>query len=242
MTQLRIFSLVVSIALALSAARTIASDAASVNKALDGEAQLQGGDADKALTELAQRFKDNPNVKAHVVTEAEDLMLGTRKDEGEFLLDRAGRVLQKYTKPKMKLRLLEGAQFHEYAASRKLDLVKDFSKAPKALKLLQAAVTVDVKELGQLFDISVYSKGPGMRLVLLPKVGAKNPLAYQYIQARVGEKDLFFSEIEYMPDSGKIVEHYSEITAVAKFNDDDFNLHLPDGVVPKVEMISSDDK
>jgi hypothetical protein len=207
------------VVVALAATRLHANEAPSVNKPLDGEAQLQGNDIDKALGELAKRFKDNPNVKAHLITEADDLMLGTRKDEGEFLLDRSGRVLQKYSKPKVKLRLLDGSQLHEYAASRKMDMVKDFSKAPKALKLLQAAVTVDLKELGQLFDISVYSKGADMRLVLLPKAGAKNPLAYQYIQARVGDKDLFFNEIEYMPDSGKIVERYSEITAVPKFTD-----------------------
>ena len=198
------------------------SDAPVPNKALEGETLLAAADAEKALTDLATRFKASPLVKAHLITESEDLMLGTRKDEGDFLLDRSGRVLQKFSKPKVKIRLLDGSQLHEYAASRKMDMVKDFSKAPDALKLLQAAVTVNVKALGQLFDISVFSKGKDLRLVFLPKAGGKNPLAYQYIQATIGEKELFFNQIEYMPDSGKIVEHYTDIAAVEKFKDDDF--------------------
>ncbi len=216
------------------------SEAPTVNKAAEGETQLPSADAEKALGDLAKRFKDNPLIKAHLITESEDLMLGTRKDEGELLLDRSGRVLQKFSKPKVKMRLLNGSQLHEYAASRKLDMVKDFSKAPSALKLLQAAVTVDVKGLAELFDISVFSKGTDLRLVFLPKAGGKNPLAYQYIQSRIGAKDLFFNEIEYRPDSGKIVERYSDIKAVDKFKDDDFA--MPTGVQQQVDFVTEDAK
>ena len=218
------------------------AETVDVNKPLEGETHLQGADAEKALNELAQRFKDNPRVKAHLVRESEDLA-GTRKDTGDLLLDRNGRVLQKFGGPKAKMVLLSGTELHEYSASRKTEYVKDFSKAPDSLKLLKSAVTVDLKELAQLFDIAAYTRADGsMRIVFVPRADAKNPLGYQYIQARIGSKELFFNEIEYMPDSGKIVERYSDIQPVAKFEDNDFVLTLPADVKQKVEQVSAEGK
>ena len=224
--------------------RCAAAETADLNKPAEGETRLQGSDADKALEGLAERFKANPRVKAHLASEAEDLV-GVKKDEGEFLLDRGGRVLQKFGGLKPKLRLLTGTELHEYSASRKTDFIKDFAKAPNALKLLKSAVTVDLKELTQLFEINVYSKpaktdGVDLRLVLLPRQAGNNPLAYQYIQARIGPKEPFFNEIEYMPDSGKIVERYSNMETVAAFADSDFA--PPEGVKKEIDLVEGDGK
>jgi outer membrane lipoprotein-sorting protein len=210
-----------------------------------GETQLSADDAAKTLEALAERFKSNPRVKAHVTVEVED-MLGPRKEEGEMLLDRSGRLLEKFTKPGLKVKLFDAMKLHEYAGKRKIDYVKDFSKAPNLLKLIQAIITADIKELNSFFNITVFSRtenGTGFRLVLTHKSVDKNTLKYKFIEGRISEKGLFFDMIQYAPDAGdKIVERYTDIQAVEAFKDDDFKLNLPEDATSKVEVVSTDDK
>ena len=211
-------------------------------KPLTGETLLSAADAEKLLTDLPV-FKDKTCLKAQMVTEVDDL-LGARKEEGEFLLDRSGRVLRKFNKPSLKVWLLDGSQIQEYSANRKMLYVKDFKQAPKALKLIQAAFTGNVKELNELFDMHVYRSAKEnqsvYRFLLLKKPSADNALLYKRIQAHVFENGLFFHEIEYLPESGdRTIERYLNIDSVPKPGDRDFALEVPEGVQRKTELIGT---
>lgn len=228
----------------LCAAFSAAAAAHEKLKPLAGETLLTAEDADKLFSELPA-FKNKGCLKAGIVTEVDDL-LGARKEEGELLLDHGGRVLRKFTKPSLKVWLLNGAQIQEYAASRKMLYIKDFKQAPKALKLIQAAFTGDVKSLSELFDIHVFrgtASPPGYRFVLLKKAGSENTLLYKRIEARLLADALFFHEIEYLPESGdRTVERYLNIAPVATPDDTDFKLEVPADVQRKTEVVGAPEK
>lgn len=213
---------------------------------LAGETTLSAAELEKALAELPV-FKDQRPLKAHIKTEMADELLGARVEEGELLLDRPSRVLRKFTKPSLKIWMLDGAQLSEYGAATKKLYVKDFSQAPKALKLIQAAFTGDMKTLKERFDVFAFKNTAGAeaayRFVLNRKAGGESPGLYKRIQAKLGEKSLFFSEIEYQPENGdRVVERYSAITAVEKPSDADFKLELPADVERKSEVIGKGDE
>lgn len=221
-------------------ARVVAADS-DVPQALAGETMLAPADAEKLLSELPA-FKDPQPIKAHIKTEVADELMGARVEEGELLLDRPARVLRRFTKPSVKIWLLDGTLLSEYGAKTKKLYVKDFSQAPRALKLIQAAFTGDLKTLKELFDVFIFkgsADGQALyRFVLTRKGGTDSPALYKRIQARLYEKGLFFHEIEYVPESGdRVLERYTEIAAVAKPADKDFVLDLPDDVVRKTEVI-----
>jgi len=206
---------------------------------LDGETLLTTADAEKVLHELPA-FKNPQPLKARIKTEVDDL-LGSRSDEGVLLLDRPARVLRKFTKPSLKVWLLDGTKIQEYAAKSKMLYVKDFSQAPRALKLIQAAFTGDVKTLKEIFDVYTFKSskdGKDMyRFVLNRKTGSSGGI-YRRIQARLLGEALFFHEIEYVPDAGdKVIERYLEISAVEKPSDADFALDVPADVTRKNETI-----
>jgi hypothetical protein len=212
------------------------------------ETQLSADESTKTLEELATRFKANPRIKAHVVIDSED-PFGPRKDEGDMLLDRGGRLFEKFTKPALRLKLFDDMKLHEYAGKKKIDYIKDFSNAPKFLKLIQAVVTADIKELNTIFDIVVFTRaskdgsGSDLRLVLTQKSDEKSALKYKFIEGRIAAKGLFFDEIQYVQEGGdKIVEHYSDIQLVEAFKDDDFKLNLPAEAKSKVEVVGADGK
>ena len=207
------------------------------------EKLLDTVEADKALNELAERFKATSAIKAHMVTERDD-PLGKRKEEGELLLERPDRMLRKFNKP-LKIWLLSGTSLKLYIASRKTIYVTDFSKAPKALQLVRAAMTVDVKGLTELFDVHVFKisgEDPGYRLVLTKKEGANSPGGYKLIQGRIGEKALFFSQIDFVPEgdaSDRSVERYTQIEGVPKLPEDAFKLEAPPDVKVETETINA---
>lgn len=208
---------------------------------LAGETQLTAADTEKILAELSA-FKDPQPIKAHIKTEVADELLGARIEEGELLLDRPARVLRKFTKPSLKIWLLDGTQLSEYGAKTKKLYVKDFSQAPRALKLIQAACTGDLKTLKELFDVYAFKGAadgqPVFRFVLNRKNGSDSPALYKRIQARLYEKGLFFHEIEYLPESGdRVIERYTEIAAIPKPSDKDFAIDFPPDVVRKTEII-----
>ena len=212
-----------------------------VPQPLAGETMLAPAEAEKLLAELPA-FKDPQPIKAHIKTEVADELMGARVEEGELLLDRPARVLRKFTKPSVKIWLLDGTLLSEYGAKTKKLYVKDFSQAPRALKLIQAAFTGDLKTLKELFDVCIFkgsTDGQALyRFVLTRKGGGDSPALYKRIQARLYEKGLFFHEIEYVPESGdRVLERYTEIAAVAKPADKDFVLDLPEDVVRKTEVI-----
>jgi outer membrane lipoprotein-sorting protein len=203
------------------------------------EKKLDDAAAQAFLNEVAARFKENPALKAKIVTEVEDL-IGKRTEEGELLLDRPGRVLRKFTKPALKYWVLNGSYIQEYVPRTKKLYVKDFSKAPRPLSLVQAAVTVDVKALSDLFDFHVFQAGEDYRLVLIRRA-EKQSLPYKRIQARIAAKGLFFHEIEYFPESGDaFVEKYLEIAAVPKPKDDDFNFEIAADANRKTDVVSNE--
>jgi outer membrane lipoprotein-sorting protein len=212
-----------------------------------GEALLDAADAEKALAGISERFKANPCVKAVMTTQVSDLM-GDRAESGVLLLDRSGRVLRKFTKPDEKIWLLNGAQLSEYVPKLRREVaVKDFSKAPKVLDLLQAAVTVDVRQLKQYFLAHVFQGPAGAakdaqycRLVLVKNPECKQPLPYRRIEAQISAKGLLFREIEYIPDQGdSVIERYSDIEAVEKPKDEEFTRHIPADAPRKVDFVEA---
>jgi hypothetical protein len=212
-----------------------------------GEALLESADAEKVLAELSVRFKANPYLKAKMISKVDDLM-GERTEEGELLLDRNGRVLRKFTKPDQKIWLLNAGQLSEYVPKlRKEVAVKDFSKAPKKLELVQAAVTMDIRPLKQFFVVSVF-RGPvgaetaaqQIRLVLTKNPECKEPLPYKRIEASIAATALLFREIQYIPDQGDTVtEWYSDVQKIEKPTDDAFSGAIPADVPRKVDVVES---
>jgi hypothetical protein len=232
-------SLILSLFLTLTATLIAANDDL---KPLTGETLLTSAESEKLLVDLPA-FKQKSPLKAKIVTEVDDL-LGARKEEGELLLDRSGRVLRKFTKPSLKVWLLNGSQIQEYAANRKMLYIKDFKNAPKTLKLIQAAFTGDVKELKELFDIHIFKSAKDnqtvYRFVLLKKAASDNALLYKRIQATIAENAPFFHEIDYLPESGDhTVERYVDIAVVDRLNDADFALDVPADVQRKTELIGT---
>lgn len=208
-----------------------------------GETLLAPADAEKVLAELAARFKAAPALKARIVTEMEDLV-GTRKEEGELLLDRPGRMLRKFSKPSARVQALIDDRFVEYLPALKKLAVKDFSRAPHALQLVQAAFTVDAKALSEMFSLAVFEKttpeGHAYRLVLTKKPEVKRAL-YSSIQARIAPKEIFFHEIEYYPEGGeKIVERYLDIQPVAKPIAADFAIDVPADVARQTDIVNDE--
>ena len=215
-------------------------------KPADGETAIDGANADAVLAAISAEFKQSPCLKARITTEVEDLLLGKRVEEGTLLLDRAGRVLRKFSKPSNKVWLFDANQLQEYNPKRKTVFVKDLSKAPKALKLVQAAATADLKTLQEIFNIHVfeYTKDAQKhwRLVLTPKESGDSPLAYKRIQGRIAEKAIFFDEIEYVPDAGdRTLERYTDIQSIPKPGDTDFTLDVTADVKRKVDVVGTAD-
>lgn len=210
-----------------------------------GETLLTAAEAEELLAALPV-FKSKECLKARIVCEREDL-LGVRREEGELLLDRPVRILRKFPKPPPKFWLLQGTELREYAPANNALYVKDFSAAPRKLKLVQAAYTGDVRVLQELFRLSVFRRGAGSqddpaayRFVLTRRAGSSNSLDCESMQARVSEKALFFHEIEYMPRKGKrLLERYNDITVVPRPSDKEFldMVELPAGVTVKPERI-----
>ena len=213
-------------------------------KPAEGETLLNAADAAGVLAEISETFKQAPYVRAQIVTEVEDLLLGKRVEEGTLLLDRSGRVMRKFSKPAVKMWLLDAGQLQEYNPKRKTVYVKDLTQAPKALKLIQAAATADVKTLEEIFDMHVFrydKEGQKTyRLVLAAKTGGGSPMAYKWIQGRIAEKALFFEEIEYVPNAGdRTLERYKEIQSIAKPADAEFSLDAPADVKRKVDIVAA---
>ena len=239
---IRTFFLLLAIVAILSPALALSGE--DELKLEAGETLLPDTDAEKVLSEITATFVSNPYIKARIVTEVDDLLAGIRKDEGELLLDRAGRVMRKFTKPALKVWLLNESQIQEYSARRKTVYIKDLSKAPKTLKLLQAAATGDVKGLGEIFALHVFrSEKDGQanfRLLLSKKLANESPVSYKHIQARILQKGLFFHEIEYVPEAGDhMIERYMGIESVTKPRDEEFTLDVPADVTRKIDVIQA---
>ncbi|MCY3020816.1 MAG: hypothetical protein NTW87_17505 [Planctomycetota bacterium] len=212
-----------------------------------GETLLSAADAEKVIAEM-RAFKATGCIKARIVTEVDDL-LGVRKEEGELLLDRPTRVLRKFTRPAAKFWLLDGSQLQEYAPRKNVLYVKDFTLAPRKLKLIKAAFTGDMKTLQELFKVWVFrrpggEKGPAAyRFVLTKGDDAASPLDYKRIQARLLENALFFHEFEFLPrDGDRTVERYSDIVAAAKPSEEEFAaaVALPAGVKRETLAVDRD--
>jgi len=217
-----------------------------------GETLLSAVEVDKVLAELPV-FKNQDCIKARIVSQWEDL-LGPRKDEGELFLDRPMRILRKFTKPSLKLWLMEGAQLQEYAPANKVLYIKDFSAAPRKLKLVRAFFSADIKTLSESFDVWVFrhegerkDQPVCYRFVLMNKPGPEKVLECKSMQARVYENALFFHEIQFVPkrkEESSTLERYFDIASVPKPSDQDFHelLGLPADVVRKLEPIDGDAK
>jgi len=207
-----------------------------------GETALSTEEAAKILLTLPA-FKTRHAIKARIMTEVDDL-LGARVEEGTLLLDPPTSCLRKFTKPTLKVWLLNGNQIQEYTPASKKVYVKDFANAPEILRMLQAAVSGDLKTLGETFQIAVFrgtgEKGIAYRFVLTrDPENKKSSGGYKLIQARILESAPFYHEIQYVPESGdKVVERYLDIEVVAKPAEAEFNLDLPPDVARKVDVVT----
>lgn len=233
----------VSLCLLLSAAIAAAGEDSPL-KPLAGETLLAADKAQKVLADIAERFKASAAVKARIVAESDDELLGKRKSEGELLLDRSGRVLRTFSKP-ASVQLLDGDKFQEYLPKLKKLFVKDFSKAPRALRLLRAALTADLKLLGEIFEISVFEAGKddarAFRIVLLKKEDTTQPLPYTRIQGRIQFGAQFYSEIEYLPEgSTPVLERYLDVEAIDAPKAEAFALEVPAGVKRQVDVVGGE--
>ncbi len=208
--------------------------------AAQDETSLAPAEADVILATLPA-FTNTVPVTARIETEVDDL-LGKRVEKGELLLQRPQRMLRKFTAPALKLWLLDGAQIQEYAAKSNTLYVKDFSQAPRALKLIQAACTGDLKALQGVFDVATFRGTQdgkvAYRFVLTRKADAEHSAPYKRIEARLMSDAPFFHQIEYEPEDGdKIVERYSRIALAPAVSERDFTLALPADVKRKQESV-----
>ncbi len=236
----RIFPLLVFVIAATFTMSATAGEAAPVLSAQADERELTGDEAALVLGQIAENFKAHPHVKAHIRTEIDDL-LGKRVEEGELLLSRPGEILRQFNRPTKKTWLLSGVQLQEYSARHKIVRIKDFSKAPAALALVQAAVTLEVKVLQAHFAIHVFvntAQPKNLRLLLTKKTDGSALLAYKRIQVRLNLDQPLYSEIEYVPESGdRMVEYYTDIQVVPPPQAADFTLTLPPGTEQKIDVL-----
>jgi len=203
---------------------------------------------EKVLAELPA-FKNQGCIKARIVSEWEDL-LGPRKSEGELLLDRPTRILRKFTRPKYSLWLMDGALLKEYLPANNALHVKDFTAAPRKLKLVRALFSADIKALRETFSVWVFRReGAGKdqpacyRFVLITKPGTEKTLGCKSMQARAYADGLFIHEFRFVPEKGDpTLERYFDLAVVPKPADKDFQelLDLPANVVVKTMPVDGD--
>ena len=234
--------------LAAGGAQTRGAAAENTPAAEAGETLLTAAEVDKVLAELPV-FKHQGCIKARIVSEGEDL-LGPRKDEGELILDRPTRILRKFTKPSFKFWLMDGAQLQEYAPANKVLYIKDFSAAPRKLKLVRAFFSADIKTLRESFSVWVFRRAGerGGPAGLLPfraaeQAGAEKLWSCKSMQARVFDNALFFHEIQFVPKEGSAtLERYFDIASVPRPSDKEFHeaLGLPADVVVKRVPVDGD--
>ncbi|MFH0939066.1 MAG: hypothetical protein V1899_07280 [Planctomycetota bacterium] len=235
----------------------LATAAEAPPPAKKGETLLTKVESDQVIAEISERFKANPCLKARIVAEIDDLA-GTRKMEGELLLDRPSRCFRKFTKPSMFLQALNGSRLQEYAPKTKKLFVTDFSQAPQVLKVVQAAFTADLQALSKFFAVYVFATpdpasqtgGRCYRVLLMkpaPELTATNPaktklpFPYSRIQARIASRDIFFREIAYFPEDGiPTTEHYSDIQPIEKPADEAFTVKVPADVTPQVRILDKE--
>jgi len=209
---------------------------------LPGERELLGADRDARLAAIMAVFQAHPRVQARIVTRSDDL-LGERIEEGELRLDRPGRLLRRFTQPALKLWSYASGQLTEYVERTRTAYIKDFTHAPRALNLLDAAVMLDFKRLEQFFDLHVYESADGTRLVCARKADDTSRVPYQRIQARLAPGGIFFHEIEYLPDSGdRTTEQYLDIQPVAAWKEDAFDLQLPSDAKRQTTAVSDSER
>ena len=213
-----------------------------------GEERLAGQAASQALARISEAFRQQPCVRADVLSETDDELLGPQQEKGELILKRPDRLLRRFSgkSEAVKTMRLTGIELHEFSVTKKMVRVKDFSAAPRALALLRAALTLDAPALESHFALTVFGKpaagqAPAQwRLVLARRPDAKSPLPYRLIQARLADGAPFFSEIEYVPQAGhgdRLVERYSQARAVKELTDADFSEPLLDNSPRETEAV-----
>jgi hypothetical protein len=200
-------------------------------KAEPGEERLEGEAARQALAGIAEVFRRQPCVRARIACEREDL-IGRRREEGEIVFQRPGRVLRRFGPPGrvVKALRLEGEMLLEYVPKEGV-VPRDFSQAPKALALVRAAFTLDTETLVQYFTIALFRKAgaegrPAQWRIVLTRRSEKAelPLAPR-IQARLDDGAAFFREIWRAGETADdyVVEEYSDIRAEKTLTDRDFD-------------------
>ena len=250
-----VFLILVSFIAALSKVAAVESPPLAEN----GETLLAKAEADQVIAEMSERFKANPCLKARIAAEIDDL-IGTRKMEGELLLDRPSRCFRKFIKPSLIMQVLNGSRLQEYTPKTKKLFITDFSRAPQALKVAQAAFTADLQVLNAFFTVHVFAAPeqtspvsdrryrilltkPASELTTTETTKPKLPFPYNRIQARIASCDLFFNEIAYFPEDGHpIVERYFDIQPIKKPTDEAFTVEIPADIVPQVRILDKENK
>lgn len=196
-----------------------------------GEERVAAEAADRVLADLKASFLKRPCVRAEIVSINNDPLLGEQKEQGELLLQMPQRFLRRFgpkDKP-IKAWRLDGTSVRESNSAQDTVNELDFTKAPKKLAILRAAITMDAEVLKEFFHLALFKKagdGPAQwRLVLTRREDQKNPVNYKRIQARWTDGAPFFSEILRVPKSGeedRAIERFINPQVVEKFSDGDF--------------------
>ncbi|MCZ7644259.1 MAG: hypothetical protein M5U26_03080 [Planctomycetota bacterium] len=224
-----------------------------------GETKLAPEEAQNVLAELTESFSKQPCVRAKLNCAVEDL-LGKREVRGEMLFKRPDTLLRRTQSGKdWTVVRLSGTTLREYYPGTGGDpgklYEKDFGRAPKALALVRAGITLDVKALSKYFDLHLFKKpaeggAPAqLRLVLARKEGVKlvlhqgtkegEDLPYQYVIARLDEGAPFFRSIERLPAEGQgdpMTETFTEFKTDA-LADADFKDEKLDGKPGQVDQV-----
>lgn len=218
-----------------------------------GEARLDETATGAFIADLRERFAKQPCVRARIEAQVDDELLGLRVEKGELLLKRPDKVLRRFGPPGAaeKAQMLDGALAREYNPARKKVIERDFSKAPRALGLLRAALTADLAKLQEIFAFSVYHKAGAegapehWRLVLSPRPDVKSPQPYARVQARIDAGAPFFREIATFPKKGEgtpRLERYLDIRAESALTVKDFAEPLLDAAVKETEAVTDANK
>lgn len=189
-----------------------------------GEERVAGADADRVLGELKASFLKRPCVRAEIVSISNDPLLGEQKEDGELVLQMPQRFLRRFGpkgKPAVKAWILDGTAVRESNSAQDSVNELDFTKAPRKLALLKAALTMDAEVLKEYFHLALFKKAGAWRLVMMRKDSPDNPIDYKRIQARWSDGAAFFSEILRVPKTGEedqAIERFGNIQVVEKFD------------------------
>ena len=188
--------------------------------------ELSSEETVAALKTTAETFGAHPALWARMTVRVSDL-IGERTEEGWIAIARPGRVLRRFEKPAPKTWFLDGTTLREFLPGRNEIYEKDFSAAPKLLKLVRAGLGGDFTALDEFYGIKAFAGRASLRFELTKKPGAPK-LLHRRIVASLRPGAWFFDEIRYEPEDGdEIVERFTEFKELTGEKPAEFDVKWP---------------